>query len=207
VTDNGTGMVPDTLAHLFEPFFTTKPPGKGTGLGLSTVDGIVKQCGGHIEVQSEPGAGTTFRVSLPRTDRTEREWTSEVSCLPLPRGIGTILVADDDPGVRQLVQEVLADGGFEVLMARDGVHALALCRAHGKEIDIVLTDIVMQQMRGPELVEQVRLLYPKVRVIYMSGYADAPLALTDSSAIYLEKPFSPVGLLTAIHSAADAAPD
>ncbi len=193
VTDNGAGIAPEHLPHIFEPFFTTKDVGKGTGLGLATTYGIVQQHGGWIEVDSEIGRGTEFRVFFPRVG-TELPSAAPISMsTPAPRGMETILVVEDEAGVRALVFKLLKDLGYRVLQAQSGPHALDVWRQQGDEVDLLITDIVMPDgMNGVELAERVRSDRPELKVIYTSGYL-ADLSREDiarHSDAYIAKPFS-----------------
>jgi signal transduction histidine kinase/ActR/RegA family two-component response regulator len=192
VTDNGCGMNSTTLAQIFEPFFTTKEPGKGTGLGLSTVYGIVKQSRGHITVYSEVGVGTTFKIYLPAVDKPAMTTVSQ-AMVELPTGHGTVLLAEDETALRVLAAETLKRLGYHVLAAGNGLEALVAADQYEGEIDIVVTDIVMPRMGGPELVEKLRRKRPGVHVIFMSGYTEAAVlenANIGKDAVLLNKPFS-----------------
>lgn len=197
VTDSGTGMDADTLSHIFEPFFTTKARGKGSGLGLSTVYGIVKQSGGEIEVASQPGLGSTLRVFLPLFGAPAP--AAGTPC-PVPRsatGSETILLVEDDPGVRQLARQMLGQLGYTVLEAEDGAGALRLFEQHAAAIDLLLTDVVMPQMSGRELAERLLAVHPDLKVLYVSGYTDDVVArhgLLEPGVALLPKPFTPDGL-------------
>jgi signal transduction histidine kinase/CheY-like chemotaxis protein len=191
VTDTGCGMTSDTMAHIFEPFFTTKGPGKGTGLGLATVYGIVKQSRGHITVYSEVGVGTTFKVYLPAIDQPVSLAPAE-HATQRARGQGTILLVEDEVPLRTLAAKALCKLGYEVLEAGNGLDALIAADRHLGEIQVVVTDIVMPRMAGPELVEKLR-RKRAFAVIFMSGYTEAA-ALENTpigkDAILLNKPFS-----------------
>ncbi|HZS98161.1 MAG TPA: ATP-binding protein [Terriglobales bacterium] len=192
VTDNGCGMNSETAAQIFEPFFTTKEPGKGTGLGLSTVYGIVKQSRGHITVYSEIGVGTTFKVYIPAVDKPATATQSQPDEV-LPKGHGTVLLAEDEAPLRTLAAETLKRLGYHVLPAGNGLEALVAADQHEGNIDIVVTDIVMPRMGGPELVEKLRRKRPNFHVIFMSGYTEAAVlenANIGKDAILLNKPFS-----------------
>lgn len=193
VTDTGHGMDAATKARIFEPFFTTKELGKGTGLGLATVYGVVKQGGGFIWVESEPGSGTRFEVYLPRTEERVEGISSETvrKCASVGRQ-KTVLVVEDEREVRELVCEFLTAAGYSVLTAQDGKEALETAERLGGTIQAVLTDVVMPRMRGPELGRCLKRLLPHVKIVYMTGYLEqdegAGAFLED--AFFLQKPFS-----------------
>jgi len=192
VTDNGCGMDKETLKHIFEPFFTTKDAGKGTGLGLATVYGILKQSRGHISVYSEPWIGTTFKIYLPSLDKSvpvARPTTSEVA----QRGQGTILLVEDETPLRVLAAESLKKLGYIVLQASNGEQGLEVAESHEGPIDLLLTDIVMPRLGGPELAEKLKEKRSNLAVIFMSGYTETAAlenAQIGSDAILLNKPFS-----------------
>jgi signal transduction histidine kinase/CheY-like chemotaxis protein len=191
VTDTGSGMDKDTLEQIFEPFFTTKEPGKGTGLGLATVYGIVKQSRGHISVYSELGIGTTFKIYLPSVEKSVTVPVSQTGAAS--KGVGTVLLVEDEPALRMLAGESLKRLGYEVLQAGNGLEALKIADQHPGIIDIVVTDIVMPRMGGPELVENLKLKRDRIGVIFMSGYTETAVlenATVGSDAILLNKPFS-----------------
>ena len=196
VCDNGIGMDAATRARIFEPFFTTKEVGKGTGLGLATVYGIIKQSNGHIEVESEPGEGTTFRVLLPKVDSEPVAAARPVMTESQKRGTGTILLAEDEPLLRELGETILTQAGYQVLTAPDSTALQHLIATHSGIVDLLLTDVVMPGMSGPELVQIVKDRWPTIRVLYMSGYADDDIEDLDRDAGFLQKPFTP-GELTA----------
>ena len=207
VTDTGTGMSAATLEHAFEPFFTTKDTGKGTGLGLSTVLGIVEQSGGYVSAESEPGRGSTFRVYLPRTVARE----TEAAVDPVPRARhdppnGTLLVVEDEEPVRALVQRVLAEAGYRVIVASDGSAALGIAASHAGRIDLLFTDIVMPGMSGRDLAERLLAERPGTPVLYASGYDEemvAERASLDPSIQYLAKPYTAAQLLDRIQTLLD----
>jgi PAS domain S-box-containing protein len=197
VSDTGSGMDAKTLAHVFEPFFTTKDPGKGTGLGLSMVYGIVKQSGGYITVESAPGQGTTFRIHLPLTGEPEDLPATDRPTTARKAGSGTILLVEDEAAVRQLVNAILTSHGYTVLMADTPAHAMTLCRKASQGIDILLTDVVMPGVTGPDLAKQLLALRPELKVVYMTGYAGESLAeqgLGGDGVSVLQKPFTAAAL-------------
>jgi two-component system cell cycle sensor histidine kinase/response regulator CckA len=205
VTDNGIGMDEATRRRIFEPFFTTKEPGKGTGMGLSTVYGIIKQSGGHIEVSSQPGAGATFEVYLPRVS-AESEKESRFRGAPRPdRGTETVLLVEDDDLVRKAARRILETDGYQVLEAGNGAEALAVAEQHGGTIDLLLTDVVMPRMNGRDLATALRLCRPRVKVIYVSGYAGGLIDSEDPGErrAHLRKPFSPAALLGKVREQLD----
>jgi PAS domain S-box-containing protein len=194
VRDTGHGMDAETRSHLFEPFFTTKEKGKGTGLGLSTVYGIVKQSGGSIIVESAPGRGTTFRIYFPRVEQEAPRQTEAVEAIDPAHGRETILLVEDEPSVRGLVQETLRLHGYSVLEARHGIEALLASARYGGTIHLLLTDVVMPQMSGPEVAEKILTVRPEIKVLYMSGYPDHPVfeqGGVSRQTGFLPKPFSP----------------
>jgi CheY-like chemotaxis protein len=203
VSDTGIGMDASTLSRLFEPFFTTKGQGKSTGLGLSIVYGIVKQSGGDIGVYSQPGAGTIFEIYLPKS----KEYEAGVRRTPRgPRGTETILVADDDDGVRKLVHAVLATSGYTVVEAIDGKEALGVYSADPGKFEMILTDVVMPNMNGFELGNRIAEMTPAKKVLYMSGFRDTPLAGVEQERerLFLHKPFTPDVLLAKVREVLDA---
>jgi len=200
VTDTGCGMDAETLSHVFEPFFTTKPEGKGTGLGLSTVWGIVKQSGGTVTIQSQPGAGTTFRVLLPRLGVDTPEPES-----PRPPGddvpsAPTVLVVDDEAPLRSVIRDVLELAGYRVLEAEDGATALALAGQEDARVDLLVTDVTMPVMDGTALVREFRARHPGTRVVVMSGLAEHAQAAEKGDA-FLSKPFTTATLEQAVREA------
>jgi len=204
ISDTGSGMDEATVSHIFEPFFTTKGEGKGTGLGLATVYGIVKQSGGHILVYTEPGQGTTFKIYLPSAEhkiglgsKPEAETVS-----PKRRGT-TILLVEDDEIMRSLTKKLLEEHDYTVVEADDGKSALEWVESHPDPIDLLLADVVMRRMSGPELVERLNATRPNLKVVYMSGYTGELMANRDvlkPGVTLLEKPFSRTALLNTIHT-------
>jgi CheY-like chemotaxis protein len=192
VTDTGTGMTDKVKSRIFEPFFTTKEVGKGTGLGLSTVYGIVKQSGGYVWVYSELGIGSTFKVYLPCVDAPAELPPSQIR-QPARRGSETVLLVEDEDGVRALMRQVLHKHGYNVLESRHGGEALLMCERHQGKIDLLLTDVVLEQMSGRELAERLLKVRPEMKVLYVSGYADDAIVhhgvLTEGMA-FLQKPFT-----------------
>jgi len=209
VTDNGVGMDADTQSHIFEPFFTTKEVGKGTGLGLATVYGIVKQSGGSVWVYSEPGKGTTFRIHLPRVDTTAAKEEHENAPQPVAKGDETILLVEDEDMVRNLAKDILEDYGYSVLIAANGGEGLRVCREFDGDIHLIITDVVMPQMSGPEMAESVQVLRPETSVLYMSGFTDDAVVrhgvLTDDMC-FIQKPFSAESLAFKVREILDNNP-
>jgi CheY-like chemotaxis protein len=210
VSDTGVGMTEATKARLFEPFFTTKGVGKGTGLGLSTAFGIIKQSGGTIGVYSELGRGTAIKVYLPVASGAKFTGvdSSAVDDRPL-RGNETILLVDDDDGVRSLVRTILRKYGYNVLEAHGGGDALLLCEQHPDIIHLLLTDVVMPRMSGRQLAERVRLLRPAVKVLYMSGYTDDAVVrhgILSATIAFIQKPITPAALGYKVREALDLLP-
>ena len=204
VRDTGVGMDADTIPHVFEPFFTTKA-GKGTGLGLATVYGIVKQSGGGISVTSEPGEGSTFRVVLPLSVDDEPVPVERPERLAERNGTEGVLLAEDEETIRALVREVLTRSGYKVFAAPNGDEAIRLLEQHVGEIDLLLTDVVMPGMRGPDLARAAASLSPNLRVLYTSGYASEPdEAFEDPDVAFIGKPFSPKELVSKVRDVLDA---
>jgi two-component system cell cycle sensor histidine kinase/response regulator CckA len=194
VSDSGCGMDETTKAHIFEPFFTTKTKGRGTGLGLSTVYGIVKQSGGYIWVYSEPGRGTTFKLFFPRVAEMAENLVRPVEESGSWAGSGTILLVEDDDSLRELLVATLQSASYRILEANTA--AIELITAHKREVQLLLSDVVMPRMSGVSL--------PKLKAIFMSGYAPEMLSRRDPlprNSLFIQKPFSKETLLSTIHGA------
>jgi two-component system cell cycle sensor histidine kinase/response regulator CckA len=201
VTDTGCGIDSAVLPHLFEPFFTTKEEGKGTGLGLATVYGIIRQSGGNVEVESQPGEGATFSVYLPRT---EEPLTPETAVAVTPgRGSETVLVAEDEASIRSLAREILEEQGYVVLEAGSADEALQVAERHAGRIHLLLTDVIMPGKSGVELAAALLALRPGLRVVYMSGYADRPVRADAPGVAFIQKPFAPALLAERVRSTLD----
>ncbi len=208
VADTGCGMDKAMLGHVFEPFFTTKPVGKGTGLGLAMVYGIIKASGGHAAVESEPGRGTTFSLFLPAADQPEytvlppsREFN--------PTGTETVLLVEDEEGVRKLARQALESRGYRVLEASDGESALQICHEHHGSIDLLLSDVVMPRIGGRELRQKMADLNPHTRVIFTSGYTDDAVVrhgVLQAESDFLQKPFTIHALLRKVREVLDRLP-
>jgi CheY-like chemotaxis protein len=214
VTDTGCGMDQPTVERAFEPFFSTKEPGRGTGLGLSTVDGIVRQSGGVVLIDSALGRGTTFTILLPRTTQAARiTGETEAQGVPAlrppesstealrPR---TILVVEDDPGVRKLATLILNGQGYRVLAAGSGSEALLVSDGHKGKIDLLITDLVLPGMSGPEIARTLRAQLAPLPVLFMSGYADEVVAhegMNPDDGAFLAKPFTPASLVASVRAA------
>jgi len=209
VSDTGTGMSAETVAHIFEPFYTTKDSGRGTGLGLSTVYGIVKQSGGYVWVYSEPGRGTTFKVYLPRVDEPLEALQSSQTKLPdcVKTGTETILLVEDEPDLRELTRTVLASKGYTVVEARNAEEAERFAESNGATIHLLLTDVIMPGISGRELAKRIVTLHPAVRVLYMSGYTYNVIAqggTLERGVSFLQKPFTPNALVEKVREVLDA---
>jgi len=193
IHDSGRGMDKDLISHIFEPFFTTKEQGKGTGLGLSTVYGIVKQNNGFIDIDSEPGQGTSFSIYLPRNVGPRSRTVAKVDALPAPRGQETILVVEDETSILEIVTEMLAGQGYSVLSASTPGEAISVAREHGGEIHLLMTDVVMPEMNGRDLAKNLLSLYPRIKRLFMSGYTSDVIAhhgVLDEGVHFIQKPFS-----------------
>ncbi|MEO2091664.1 MAG: PAS domain S-box protein, partial [Gemmataceae bacterium] len=208
VSDTGHGMDAATMARIFEPFFTTKERGKGTGLGLAMVYGFVKQSGGHVEVDSEVGRGTTFRVYLPHTEAAGGTAESPARPVPASGGTETVLLVEDEESVRDLVRIILRSNGYTVLEARDGQDGLDVARRLAGRIDLLVTDLVMPRLSGRRLAEQLTTARPGLRVLFLSGYAEdeaGPPIARGPDVAFLQKPFTPASLARKVREVLDAA--
>ncbi|ACH40609.1 sensor histidine kinase response regulator, PAS, PAS and PAS domain-containing [Citrifermentans bemidjiense Bem] len=207
VSDDGCGMDKEMMAHIFEPFFTTKKLGKGTGLGLATLYGIVKQNNGFINTYSEPCAGTTFKIYLPRHDAAKAETLPEPAEQPVSRGHETILLVEDEPSIREVTISLLQLQGYRVLAAGLPREALELARAHADEIDLVMTDVVMPEMNGRELARSLLAISPRLKVLFMSGYTANVIAhhgVLEEGVNFISKPFSLPDLAEKVREVLDA---
>ena len=207
LTDNGQGMDTETLSHMFEPFFTTKGKGKGTGLGLSTVYSIVKQNQGAVWVSSEWGKGTRFTICLPRVEEVLEPAEQSSGNRPSKLGTETILLVEDEDGVRRLMKHILTARGYKVLDAADGLQGFQMYRRNAENIDLVLTDMVMPRMSGGELAQQILDLQPEMKVVFMSGYTDDVLSRTGAlrlATTFLQKPLKPEVLAEKIREVLDS---
>ena len=207
VTDTGFGMNADVLAHLFEPFFTTKEEHKGTGLGLSTVFGIVTTCGGGIDVWSQVGHGTTFDLYFPRVNPQASTADATAPQARLRQGSETILLVEDDSGVRNLVRHELVKTGYQVIEAKNGVEACLTATQQSYHVDLLLTDVVMPGMNGRELAQHLSVIKPNLRVLFMSGYLDdisVNSCMDPHRTTFLQKPFTPDLLLRTVRALLDS---
>jgi CheY-like chemotaxis protein len=206
VSDTGVGMTPEVRQQVFEPFFTTKEKGKGTGLGLSTVYGIVKQSDGNIWVYSEPGKGTTFKIYLPRVDEALEELKERVEVKEVPRGTETILIVEDEEDVLKLAERILGRQGYTVLQTSSTSKALEICKERKDPLHLILTDVVMPQMSGRELIERCRETRQDFKILYMSGYTDNAIThhgVLEKGMNYLQKPFTVDGLARKVREVLD----
>jgi two-component system, cell cycle sensor histidine kinase and response regulator CckA len=206
VSDTGMGMDAATIEHIFEPFFTTKGVGKGTGLGLATVFGVVKQHGGFINVYSEPGKGTTFRVYLPSDSGAAEPVKTEAHERP-QKGTETVLLAEDHEGLRELGQETLEALGYHVILATNGTEAVALFKSNTARIDAVVLDVVMPGMSGPDAYAEMSTVRPGLGVVFATGYTAEAASLTSlvaKGASVLQKPYTATSLSKAIRQALES---
>jgi CheY-like chemotaxis protein len=205
ITDTGVGMTEETKSHLFEPFFTTKGVGRGTGLGLATCYGIICQSDGDIRVYSELNCGTTFKIYLPIVDAPTTAKENQNDPDALPEGSESVLIVEDEAAVRRLAASVLRTSGYRVQEARDATEALGLIQAN-QPFDLVVTDVIMPKMSGKELYDQIKIIAPRIKVLFMSGYTDDALAhhgVLGPELSFLEKPFSPAGLARKVREVID----
>jgi two-component system, cell cycle sensor histidine kinase and response regulator CckA len=201
VQDSGCGIDPQTARHIFEPFFTTKDKDKGTGLGLSTVYGIVKRSGGYILVSSDVGIGTAMRIYLPQVQQAAAEVPATITNTENLRGTGTVLLAEDEGALRSLIASKLRARGYQVLEAADGEEAVAIANKFQGEIQLLVTDVVMPNLRGPDLAARLKTRYPQIKVIFMSGYTESALVqegMLQSDTVLLQKPLSLKKILEAV---------
>lgn len=209
VSDSGCGMTDEVKARVFEPFFTTKEPGKGTGLGLPMVHGFVKQSGGHVEIYSEVNRGTTVKIYLPRFDALGQPTPSGTTEYRMPRGAETVLLAEDEDGVRGLTRLILETNGYTVLTAGDGSEALQIAREYPGSIHLLITDVVMPQMSGRQLADQMMKSHPGIKVLFVSGYTTEAVirhGVLESGTAFLQKPYTPVTLARKVREVLDAQP-
>ena len=207
VSDDGCGMDRETLAHIFEPFFTTKAPGEGTGLGLATVHGIVSQNGGFINVYSEPGHGTTFRIYLPRHSAAPADREGGAADVPLRGRQEWVLVVEDEEAILGLAAQMLERLGYRVLTAGSPEEALRLAETHPETIDLLLTDVIMPGMNGRDLSARLQTRLPHLRTLFMSGYTANVIAhrgVLDPGVRFLQKPFARADLARKVREALDA---
>jgi PAS domain S-box-containing protein len=208
VSDTGKGMSEEVKAHIFEPFFTTKERGSGTGLGLATTYGAVKQAGGSIEVYSEVGIGTTFKIYLPRIEEEAVKPVKDDRPSGIQGGPETVLVVEDEDTLRTLCERILGDLGYRVMPARNGAEAIALAQGYGDRIDLLLTDVVMPGMNGRELATQMVLHHPEMQVLFMSGYTDDAIGkhgVLDEGVSFIGKPYTPLALARKVREILDKA--
>jgi CheY-like chemotaxis protein len=202
ISDTGTGMAPEVLAHAFDPFFTTKPIGRGTGLGLASVYGIVARLGGRAQLYSEPGVGTTFSALIPAGGDVATPRATP-SCVPAATGSETILLVEDERALLLATERILTGAGYHVIVAADGTEALATALAYPDAIDMLLTDVVMPEMLGHRLADEMLARRPSIRVVYMSGFPapflDQSMDMQETDLI--EKPFTAATLLARVRRA------
>jgi CheY-like chemotaxis protein len=205
VTDTGCGMDPATIARIFEPFFSTKGE-HGTGLGLATVHGIVRQAGGHVAVYSEVGHGTTFKVYLPRIEKQPSAVISRLGQSRMPGGTETVLLVEDEEGVRALTRHVLRNCGYTVLEASEGAEAIHLAIEYRERIDLLVTDVVMPRMGGREVASRLMEMHCGIKILFLSGYTDDAVVrhgILEAQVAFLQKPFTPTSLATKVREVLD----
>ena len=207
ITDTGTGMSEEVKARAFEPFFSTKGVGQGTGLGLATCYGILKQSDGHINVYSEVARGTTFKIYLPQVERQASIPLPRLKSPDLPRGTETILLAEDDPSLREMSATLLRRLGYTVLTAANGVEALGLKQQRDiGHIDLLFTDVVMPHMSGKELSDRIRAIYPHTKILFTSAYTESAIVhqgMLNEGVALLQKPFAPSALANKVREVLD----
>ena len=206
ISDTGCGMTEEAKSQIFDPFFTTKKEGYGTGLGLSMVYGIVKQSGGNVWVYSELNMGTTLKIYLPMIAEEAKKFSLGEDILEMPRGTETVLVVEDEDGVRRLACRVLKQQGYTILEARTGRDAYLMCQKREKPVDLVITDVIMPNMGGVEFVEKLREIWTDFKVLFMSGYTANAIVHRgelDVHTPYLQKPFHPVAFAMEVRRVLD----
>lgn len=204
ISDNGCGMDPETIDQIFEPFFTTRKQGQGTGLGLSTVYGIVKQSNGYIDVESEPGLGTTFRVYFPRSTTPEEAFTTETELPMAPGGHETIILVEDERSILDMVATMLANLGYEVFSTSSPSEAVVIARRHRGRIRLLITDVVMPELNGRDLAWSLKSIIPDLKCLFMSGYTSEVIAhqgVLEEGVHFIPKPFTSRGLATSVRKA------
>lgn len=207
MSDTGAGMTPEVRARLFEPFFTTKEAANATGLGLATVDTIVRRAGGHVEVESEPGRGATFKLYLPWARHATQQGATMTAIPTFAHGHEIVLLVEDEPAVRSLVRLLLESHGYRVLQAQSGTEALELCKQQGERIDLLITDLVMPVMGGQQLAAAMQAEYPDVRVLFLSGYTDDAIERhgpLPQKIHFMQKPFVASDLMRLVREVLDA---
>jgi CheY-like chemotaxis protein len=208
VSDTGQGMTAEIRKQVFEPFFTTKPKGSGTGLGLATIYGAVKQSDGSIEVYSEVGKGTAFKIYLPRVEGEVARPRESASSKELPGGTETVLLVEDEEILRNLCVRILERLGYRVMQAGNGDEAIALANTYTERIDLLMTDVVMPGMHGRELANRLPRIHPETRVLFTSGYTDNAIVhhgVLDEGVSFIGKPYSPSALAKKVREELDRA--
>jgi two-component system, cell cycle sensor histidine kinase and response regulator CckA len=207
VSDTGHGMTEEVKTRIFEPFFTTKTVGQGTGLGLATVYGIVKRAEGHIDVDTEVNGGTSFKIFLPQVNISIKPGRGNAAFNRSPRGTEAVLLVEDEASVRGVLRQELLDSGYSVSAAANSNDALRIAQDHRGAIDIIVTDVVLPESGSRQMVEQLVLLHPKVKVLYLSGYTDDAIArhgISHEEVPFLQKPFSPSALARKVREVLDS---
>jgi CheY-like chemotaxis protein len=206
VIDTGVGMEAATKARIFDPFFTTKGPGKGTGLGMAVVHGVVKQSGGQIEVYSEPGKGTAFKVYFPLARDALAVGKPAPGVLQMPTGTETILLVEDEAAVRALSRHILQSCGYTILEAEDGREAVQVAQNYQGDIQLVVTDVVMPYLGGRQLAERLEAMRPGLKILFLSGYTDDAVVrhgILEADVAFLQKPFTPNALAQKVRNVLD----